>query len=421
MSCQTYLHNDPFDSGGTKFISGTTCDGSAASYNLSFGSSVCMEAQLPLVICDGLTISGSCIPPTPSPTPTTTTTPSQTPTPTSCYNPQAYVLFDAATGATTLNAWMLSNGSSFRGMNINGPSTSFATFQSQMNSYISYSGFGVTTFGLFPTPITPNQSPIVWTNSSYIWSGTNVWVNMLVPSCAICDGGTYGLMGTISSSNSTNPTYVSFNFYYSGTSIPQGYYRLCTTYVGTGMRLSSSSPQFNLGFDGCPEPSPTPTTTQTPTNTTTPTNTPTNTMTPTPSVTSGLTPTATSTMTPTPTFTPTPTKTPVPYCYTLETVQSAPGECFDCPGYFASTTDTIIEFINGCSGTTIAAPFNMNVIAHYSDSSTGNTYISGGTIGSVVIATSDIQCAALPSCGEVASPTFDFLTISGGTISECCV
>jgi hypothetical protein len=63
----------------------------------------------------------------------------------------------------------------------------------------------------------------------------------------------------------------------------------------------------------------------------------------------------------------------------------------------------------------------MNVIAYYSDSSTGTTYISGGTIGSVVIATSDIQCAALPSCGEVASPTFDFLTISGGTISECCV
>jgi hypothetical protein len=63
----------------------------------------------------------------------------------------------------------------------------------------------------------------------------------------------------------------------------------------------------------------------------------------------------------------------------------------------------------------------MNVIAHYSDSSTGNTYISGGTIGSVVIATSDIQCAALPACGEVASPTFDFITISGGTISECCV
>jgi hypothetical protein len=143
---------------------------------------------------------------------------------------------------------------------------------------------------------------------------------------------------------------------------------------------------------------------------TTPTQTPTNQVTPTPTATS---------VTPTPT--PTPSSTPEPYCYTLTTQQSAPGECFDCPGYFASTTDTIIEFFDGCSGNTINAPFNMNVIAHYSDSSTGNTYISGGTIGSVVIATSDIQCAALPACGEVASPTFDFITISGGTISECCV
>jgi hypothetical protein len=129
------------------------------------------------------------------------------------------------------------------------------------------------------------------------------------------------------------------------------------------------------------------------------------------------------TPTPTPTnqVTPTPTATSNQYCYTITTEQSAPGECFDCPGYFASTTDTIIEFFDGCSGSTISAPFDMNVISTYSDSSTGTTYISGGTVGSVVIATSDIQCAALPACGEVASPTFDFLTISGGTISECCV
>ena len=64
MSCITYLHNDPLDSGGTKFISGTTCsDFLPESYNLSFGESACMESELPLVICDGLTISGSCPPP----------------------------------------------------------------------------------------------------------------------------------------------------------------------------------------------------------------------------------------------------------------------------------------------------------------------------------------------------------------------
>jgi hypothetical protein len=78
MSCITYLHNDPFDSGGTKFISGTTCNGFADSYNLNFGDSACMESELPLVICDGLTISGSCDTQPPTPTPTTTMTPTPT-------------------------------------------------------------------------------------------------------------------------------------------------------------------------------------------------------------------------------------------------------------------------------------------------------------------------------------------------------
>jgi hypothetical protein len=233
MSCITYLHNDPFDS-GSKFISGTTCNGSALSQNLFFGDSQCFESDEPLIICDGLTISGSCNSPVVTPTPT------MTPTNTS-------------------------------------------------------------TIGLTPTP----------------------------------------------------------------------------------------------------------------------------TRTPTPTSTQGLTPTPTSTLgsTPTPTITPTQTPSPTsnPYCYTITNTQSAPNECFDCPGYFFSSTDTTIEFFDGCSGSTISAPFDMNVIANYSDSSTGTTYISGGTVGSVVIATSDIQCAALPACGELASPTFDFLTISGGTINECCV
>lgn len=85
MSCQIYTHNDPLDSGGTKYISGTTCNGTTDVYNLSFGDSVCMEAELPLVICDGLTISGSCDSPvvtqTPTQTPTNTSTPTPTPTP----------------------------------------------------------------------------------------------------------------------------------------------------------------------------------------------------------------------------------------------------------------------------------------------------------------------------------------------------
>ena len=81
MSCITYLHNDPFDS-GSKFISGTTCTGSALSQNLFFGDSQCFESDEPLIICDGLTISGSCDSPVVTPTPSITASPTPTLTPT---------------------------------------------------------------------------------------------------------------------------------------------------------------------------------------------------------------------------------------------------------------------------------------------------------------------------------------------------
>jgi hypothetical protein len=107
----------------------------------------------------------------------------------------------------------------------------------------------------------------------------------------------------------------------------------------------------------------------------------------------------------------------------IQSVQTTAGECFDCEGFFASTTDTFITFYDGCGGTQIPAPFDINVTAHYSDTSTGSTFISSGATGSILIATSDIQCAPLPACGEVASPTFDYADVIPvvGSISECCI
>ena len=133
--------------------------------------------------------------------------------------------------------------------------------------------------------------------------------------------------------------------------------------------------------------------------------------------------TTTTTTTTTPSPTTTTTTTVSPYCYVIESVQSAPGECFDCPGYFASTTDTSIKFYDGCGGTQIPAPFDINVTAHYSDASTQTTFIPSGTTGSVLIATSDVQCVAPPTCGEIASPTFDYAVVTpvSGSISECCI
>jgi hypothetical protein len=171
-------------------------------------------------------------------------------------------------------------------------------------------------------------------------------------------------------------------------------------------------------------PTTTTTTTEAPTTTTTTTEAPTTTTTTTEAPTTTTTteaPTTTTTTTESPTTT---TTTAAPtYCYTIESVQSAPGECFDCPGFFASSTDTTITFYDECGGSIIPAPFDISVTASYSDSSTQNTFIPAGTTGSILIAFSDVQCAPLPSCGEIASPTFvsASVTTTVGSISECCV
>jgi hypothetical protein len=404
MSCITYLHNDPFDSGGTKFISGTTCNGSAASYNLAFEESVCMEAESPLVICDGLTIEGYCFLPS-----------------------QWYTnikLFECNYGQTKvglpLTGWTLEHsGITYTGLT-------------------QYLGINAATWCNIPV-----QSPFV--GASYIFNLTTIsagWelCNQISPINEYWDSfevilTSFNNRNCVTFNECIIEYNATINYYLNGvlqTSVSE-IIQFTEYLVSENPSCSPSYTMFNqimMFIVDLIRPTPTPTITQTPTSTfgTTPTQTPTNTITPTPTSTFGTTPTQTptntgtptNTTTPTTTTTRTPTPTPNPYCYTITTEQSAPGECFDCPGFFASTTDTIIEFFDGCSGSTISAPFDMNVIAHYSDSSTGTTYISGGTVGSVVIATSDIQCVAPPTCGEIASPTFDFLTISGGTINECC-
>ena len=110
------------------------------------------------------------------------------------------------------------------------------------------------------------------------------------------------------------------------------------------------------------------------------------------------------------------------YCYTIQSSQIIGGECFGCPDTYPSATYTYIEFFDGCSGTTIPAPFDINVIAHYSDSSTGNTFISSGTSGSVLIASSDVLCGTSPECNETVTPTFDYAEVIPvtGSISVCC-
>jgi hypothetical protein len=193
-------------------------------------------------------------------------------------------------------------------------------------------------------------------------------------------------------------------------------------FVGTTTTTSTSTTSTTTSTTSSTT---TTTTTATPTTTTTttagPTTTTTTTTTTTPTTTTTTTTPITTTTTTPPTTTTT-TTTSTPYCYEIESIQSAPGECFDCPGNFASTTDTFITFYDGCGGAQIPAPFNINVTANYSDASTQNTFISSGATGSILIATSDVQCIPAPTCGEFASPTFVSASVVPvtGSISECC-
>jgi hypothetical protein len=165
---------------------------------------------------------------------------------------------------------------------------------------------------------------------------------------------------------------------------------------------------------------PTTTTTSTTTTTTAGPTTTTTTLAPTTTTTTSGGTTTTTTTTAAPTTTTTTVSTT---CYTLETVQSSQGECFDCPGYFASTTDTVMKIFTACSGSEIFPPFAINVESRYSDNSTSSLFIPSGYTSSIIIATSDVQCVAAPTCGEIASPTFVSASIVAvsGSITQCCV
>jgi hypothetical protein len=112
------------------------------------------------------------------------------------------------------------------------------------------------------------------------------------------------------------------------------------------------------------------------------------------------------------------------YCYEVVGVQSAPGECFDCPGFFASSTDYVITFYDDCNGNEIPAPADINISVTYTDSSTSGSFIPSGTTGPVLIAYSDIQCVPAPTCGETASPDLQstqVTTTTGVIIPYCCI
>jgi hypothetical protein len=215
--------------------------------------------------------------PTPTLTPTNTSTPTPTFTPTPSSTPAslfAYAFIDqaAVTPRNNLSAWMQANGSSggtlFKGFNVAGssvPALDQATFNSQMNAYISYTGWGVYNPSIVVTGITSTSGGVDTFGQpiqaykfqtavipSGTFSGTSAWVTWFV-STAATNGQTYSTInyGSTSAASATltlPATYLGLVINYSGNTIPQGVYKMYTSYVSTEFRpLTGNLPQYYRG------------------------------------------------------------------------------------------------------------------------------------------------------------------------------
>ena len=221
--------------------------------------------------------------PTLTQTPTNTVTTTTTPTPTPTNQPLfAYLFIDtsAAIPRNKLSTWMQSNQGvitpQFRGFNVAGfsvPSTTQADFDTQMNAYISFTGWtGNLANGEEPTiltapiclnsctgndaqgnPISQNKFQTIKINVGAFTAVSSNWVTIFVP-IAATPGQKYqtinnGTSNPPTTSRTMNTTYNSMIVNYSGsTNLPAGTYRTYTTYNGTGFQLGTSVlPNYFIG------------------------------------------------------------------------------------------------------------------------------------------------------------------------------
>jgi hypothetical protein len=199
-----------------------------------------------------------------------TETPTQTPTPTPTNQPLfAYAFIDqaAATPRNNLNAWMTAQGSTWKGFNAipNNPSTNQSIFDSQMNAYISYTGWGVYNPAIVVTGITSTSGGVDSQGQPIeaykfqtaeipagTFSGTTAWVTWFV-STGATNGQTYstinyGSTASASSSLTLPVTYLGLVVNYSGNTIPPGTYRMYSSFAGTEFRpLTGNLPQYYRG------------------------------------------------------------------------------------------------------------------------------------------------------------------------------
>jgi hypothetical protein len=291
MSCNLFVHTDP--TGGSKYISGTTCDGTTAYYTLTFGQSVCMDTTKPFTDLCGLVISGSCqtVTPTPTVTPadycivsglTYTVQPFECPfNGTTYYDTYGTLRITSSIGGQIVSfhpglSALISNGTDSTTITIpNGDTT--AEYNYIKNNF-TYSG------GTCINTVYPD-----W----YIVSSTTITCLFFTPTPTP----TLTQTPTNTTTQTQTPTQTPTNTE-TPTQTPSETPTQTPTETQTPTPTNTETPTQTPTQTSTQ--TPTQTQTQTPTNTETPTNTPTPTQTP------------TTTQTPTQTFTPTPSQTPPP-------------------------------------------------------------------------------------------------------------
>lgn len=206
---------------------------------------------------------------TPSITPTQTVTPTHTVTPTptvTSEGPAAYLFIEPYSGSSNIGSYMYSQGSTFYGFtNGSRPSTSAATFQTDMVSYVNYSGW---TNGEFPRLI---KGFIRTTDGGFDTYGNPIiaynFQTVRVPEDTVLSKGWYTwIIPTIMTNNekqikidlgvvnpnvftsvNMEPTIYDNTFSYSGPTISHQTYRVYTSYPSKTFELDNND---NLYFRG---------------------------------------------------------------------------------------------------------------------------------------------------------------------------
>jgi hypothetical protein len=197
-----------------------------------------------------------------------TETPTRTPTPTPTNQPLfAYLTIEPQGQSANFNGYMASQGSAFRGFWIGGATVANSvTFNQQFNAYLNYSGWGGNSPAIITGTISSTSGGFDAYNNpinAYLFqttqvaagtTPTNAWYTWYV-STGATNGQIMNQVGTNTANNpnglisrNMNSGYYNNLVTYTGSSIPQGVYRVYTTFGLTDFRINASA--NNVYFKG---------------------------------------------------------------------------------------------------------------------------------------------------------------------------